>query len=113
MQLEALKADGRERTRGKKGELRPAVQQRAASNHDGGGYNEHALDPRIRIPANPEWSSATTEPRKCRLIAPGGTRPPELRSCHAVPISASLSGWELALKTLVEVQIATNASSDF
>jgi hypothetical protein len=53
VQLEALKADGRERTRGKKGELRPAVQQRAASNHDGGGYNEHALDPRIHIPANP------------------------------------------------------------
>ena len=52
MQLEALKADGRERTRGEKGELRPAVQQRAASNHDGGGYNESKLDPRIHIPAN-------------------------------------------------------------
>ena len=53
MQLEASKADGRERTRGEKGELRPAVQQRAASNHDGGGYNEQALHPRVHIPANP------------------------------------------------------------
>jgi hypothetical protein len=27
-----------------KGGLRPAVQQKAASFHDGGGYNEYALD---------------------------------------------------------------------